>query len=263
MWVNVVNNLPLRQFSLNVMNYKLMPFYYWGKRVMKKLLSFLLFALTSYYTSIVTAEGLIAYAGFNVHQASVNLDESGATSMEDEANGFGLFAASRLYKNLYLEYGYKDLGEYTASYDFTVGSFRFVESHKIDFSRTIYVGLIAKASIGEILEQFELNPAFNKVFVHVALGGLLWRAELEMDGTLYDSGTLLSPYGATSNDTGLSSYYEFGLGYRLSESLMLTLAMDTYIDVGKGAELQLLDGSQEEYAGRNVETVGLALTYIF
>ena len=261
--VRVLNKLPLRQFSLSIMNCKSTPFCYREKRVMKKLLSFLLFALTFYYTSIVAAEGLIAYAGFDVHQASVNLDESGATAMEDETYGFGLFAASRLYKNLYLEYGYKDLGEYTASYDFTVGSFRFVESHKIDFSRTIYVGLVAKASIGEILEQFELNPAFNKVFVHVALGGLLWRAELEMDGTLYDSGTLLSPYGATGDDVGLSSYYEFGLGYRLSESFILTLTMDTYIDVGRGVELQLLDGSQEEYAGRNVETVGLALTYIF
>lgn len=98
-----------------------------------------------------------------------------------------------------MEYGYKDLGEYTASYDFTVGSFRFVESHKVDFSRTIYVGLVAKASIAEILKAFELKPALEKVYAHVALGGLLWRAELEMEGTFYDSGTLLSPYGATGD----------------------------------------------------------------
>ena len=230
---------------------------------MKALLSFLLFALIFYYTSFVAAEGLIAYAGFDAHQASVNLDESGATSIEDETYGFGLFAASRLYKKLYLEYGYKDLGKYTASYDFTVGSFRFVESHKVDFSRTIYTGLVLKASIGEILDDVELNPVLKKIYVHVALGGLLWRAELEMDGTLYDSGTLLSPYGATGDDVGLSSYYEFGLGYRLSESFMLTLTMDTYINVGRGVELQLLDGSKVEYEGRNVETVGLALTYMF
>ena len=73
---------------------------------MKKLLSFLLFALTFFYTSIAAAEGLIAYAGFNIHQASINLDEFGATSVEDKATGFGLFAASRLYKNLYLEHYY-------------------------------------------------------------------------------------------------------------------------------------------------------------
>jgi hypothetical protein len=259
----MLNKLPLRQFSLSIMNCKSTPFSYGGRRLMQRLPSFLLFSLVFYYTSIVAAEGLISYAGFNVHQASVNLDEFGATSIEDETYEFGLFAASRLYKNLYLEYGYNDLGEYTASYDFTVGSFRFVESHKVDFSRTIYVGLVAKASIAEILEAFELKPALEKVYAHVALGGLLWRAELEMEGTLYDSGTLLSPYGATGDDTGLSGYYEFGLGYEISENYILALTLKTYLDVGKGVELQLLDGTKKEYAGIDVDTVGLGFTYMF
>lgn len=230
---------------------------------MKAFLSFLLFVLTFYYTSVVAAEGKIAYAGFNFQRASINLDGFGAISMEEEANGYGLFAGSRLYKNLYLEYGYKDLGEYTASYDYTLGAFRFVESHKVDFSQAIYVGLVLKVSIGEILEDVELNSVLEKVYMHVALGGLLWRAELEMDGNLYDTGSLLSPYGATGDDVGLSNYFEFGVGYRLSENFILTLTMDSYLDVGKGVKLQLLDGSQEEYAGRNVDTVGLGFTYTF
>jgi hypothetical protein len=231
--------------------------------MMKTLLSFLLSAVTFCYASIVASEGLISYAGINVNQASVNIDESGATSIEDKSTGFGLFAASRLYKNLYLEYGYKDLGRYTASYDFTLGSFRFVESHKLDFSNSIYAGLVLKASLGEILDGFELSPGFKKVYLQAAVGGLFWQAKMEMDGTLYDSGTLLSPYGATGDDSGFSDYLEFGLGYQISEKFILTLTMDTYFNVGRGVELQLLDGTREEYAGMNVDTVGLGLTYMF
>jgi len=230
---------------------------------MKTLLSFVLFILTFYYTSVVAAEGIISYAGFNVHQASVNLDDVGATSIEDESNGFSLFAASRLSQNIYLEYGYKDLGEYTASYDFTLGSFRFEETHKVDFSQTIYLGLVLKASIADILQAFQFKPALEKAYMHVAFGGLLWRAEMEMEGNLYDSGTLLSPYGATGDDTGLSGYYEFGLGYQLGKNYILTLTINTYLDVGKGAELQLLDGSKEDYPGINVDTIGLGLAYMF
>jgi hypothetical protein len=231
--------------------------------MIKTLLSLLVSVLTLYYTSVVAADGLFSYAGFNVHQASVNMDDFGATSIEDETYSFGLFAASRLYQNLYLEYGYQDLGGYTASYDFDVGSFRFVESHKIDFSRTIYVGLVAKASIAEIMKAFEFKPVLEKVYAHVALGGLLWRAELEMEGTLYDSGTLLSPYGAKGDDTGLSGYYEFGLGYQLGESYILTLTLNTYLDVGKGVELQLVDGTKKDYAGIDIDTIGLGFTYMF
>lgn len=245
------------------MNCKSRLFCLHRKGVIKALLSFSLFSLAFCYTSIVASEGLIAYAGLNFNRASINLDGGSATSMEDQANGFSLFAASRLYKKLYLEYGYKDLGEYSASYDFTKGSFRFLESHKVDFSRTLYTGLVLKASIGKILEQYKLNPAFDKVYIHAALGGLLWRAELEMEGSLYDSGILLSPYGAIGDDIGLSSYYELGLGYQLHENFILTLTVDTYINVGRGVELQRLDGSREEYEGRNVETVGLGLTYMF
>lgn len=231
--------------------------------MIKIILSFLLFTLTFYYTSAVTADGLFSYAGFDVHQASVNLDEFGATTIEDESYGFSLFAASRLSKNIYLEYGYKDLGEYTASYDFTLDSFHFVESHKVDFSQTIYLGLVLKASIADILQAFKFKPALEKAYMHVAFGGLLWRAEMEMDGALYDSGTLLSPYSATGDDTGLSGYYEFGLGYLPGKNYMVTLTFNTYLDVGKGAELQLLDGSKEEHPGINVDTIGLGLAYMF
>lgn len=230
---------------------------------MKALLSFVLFILTFYYTSVVAAGGIISYAGFNVHQASIDMDEYGATSVEDEAYGFGLFAASRLYKNLHLEYGYKDLGEYTASYDFTVGSFRFVESHQVDFSQTIYAGLVLKASMGEMMDDEEQSPVLKKIYLHAALGALLWKAKLEMDGTLYDSGTLLSSYGATGDDTGFSNYFEFGLGYEIGENYILTLTINTYINVGKGVEMQLLDGTTQEYAGIDVETVGLGVTYMF
>ena len=229
----------------------------------KTLLSLLVFVLTLYYTSVVEAEGLISYAGINVHQASVDIDEFGAISKEDKSIGFGLFAGTRLYKKLYLELGYKDLGKYTADYDFTVGSFRLVESHKVDFSQSIYAGLVLKSSIGEMLDDFEVNPFLENVYVHVALGALFWQAKLEMDGTLYDSGTLLSPYGATGDDTGFSHYYEFGLGYRLGKSFVLTLTVNSYVDVGKGVEMQLRDGTQKEYAGMDVDTVGLGVTYMF
>lgn len=234
-----------------------------AKRVRKALRPFFLFSLILTYASNAAADGIIAYTGFSVHQASVNLDDFGATSIEDEATGFGLFAASRLYKKLYLEYGYKDLGEYSASYDFTVGSFRFVESHKLDFSKNIYAGFVFKATIAEMMEAIGVKPVLEKVYFNVALGGLLWRAELEMEGELFDSGTLLSPYGATGDDTGLSSYYELGLGYGIGRRLILSLTLNTFVDVGRGAELQLLDGTRQEFEGRNIDTVGLGLIYMF
>ena len=114
-----------------------------------------------------------------------------------------------------------------------------------------------------MLDDFEVNPFLENVYVHVALGALFWQAKLEMDGTLYDSGTLLSPYGATGDDTGFSHYYEFGLGYRLGKSFVLTLTVNSYVDVGKGVEMQLRDGTQKEYAGMDVDTVGLGFTYMF
>ena len=69
--------------------------------------------------------------------------------------------------------------------------------------------------------------------------------------------------GATGDDTGFSGYYELGLGYRISENFILAIIADTYVDVGKGTELQLLDGSKEEFSGKDVETVGLSLSYMF
>ena len=231
--------------------------------MMKVFLRFLIFVLMFCSTSVAMAEGLFAYAGINYNRASINIDETGATSVEDEANTFKVFAASRLYKNLYLEYGYQDLGEYTASYDFTVGNFRFVESHTVDFSQSLYTGLVIKTSIGEMLEQSGFSPALEKVYVHLGIGATLWKADLGMEGELFDTGTLLGPYGATGDDIGLSSYYEFGLGYRLTASLLLTLSMETHVDVGKGLELQLLDGSKQEFEGRNVENIGIGITYMF
>ncbi len=233
------------------------------KRVTAALRSCLLFALLFQYAPIAPAEGIFSYAGFTVHQASVNLDASGATSIEDEASGFGLFAASRLYKQLFLEYGYRDLGEYSADYDFTVGSFRFVESHKLDFSQSLYAGLVFKSTIADIMQALGFKPALDKVYLQAALGGLVWRARMEMSGELYDSGTFLGPYGATGDDVGLSSYYEVGLGYGIGEHWILALTLSTAVDVGRGTEMELLDGTRQEFPGRNVETIGLGLAYSF
>lgn len=233
------------------------------KRVTIALRAFLLFALVFQSAPVATAEGIFSYAGFTVHQATVNLDASGATSIEDEATGFGLFAASRLYKQLFLEYGYRDLGEYSASYDFTVGSFRFVESHTLDFSRSLYAGLVFKSTIADIMQALGFKPTLDKVYLDVALGGLLWHATMAMSGDLYDSGTLLGPYGATGDDVGLSSYYAIGAGYGIGQHWLLALTLSTAVDVGRGTEMQLLDGTQQEFSGRNVETIGLGLTYMF
>ena len=233
------------------------------KGVMRKAHSFLIFVLILFCSSVSLAEGLFSYAGFNVHQASLSMDDFGTTSIDDESYGFGLFAASRLYKNLHLEYGYNDLGEYNADYDFTLGSFRFVESHHVNISQTVYAGLVFKSSISDIFYAYEMSPAFSKTYVHIALGGLFWRTQIEMEGDLYDSGTLLSPYGATGDDTGLSSYFELGLGYGIGKHYILTMIFNTYFDVGKGVELQLRDGTKKEYDGLDVDTVGLELSYMF
>jgi hypothetical protein len=232
-------------------------------RMRKTILSFLLSTLTMLYTSAITADGLISYAGLNIHYSSVNLDEFGATSLEDDSVGFSLFAASRLYKKLYLEYGYKDLGKYTADYDFTVGSFRLVESHSADFSTNIYTGLVLKASLADIFDGVELSSGLGKVYLHAGLGALLWSAKLEMSGELYDSSTLLSPYSGSGDDNGLSHYFELGMGYELNTKLILNLIFSTYFDVGRGIDLQRHDGSQEEYSGIDIDTASLGLTYSF
>jgi hypothetical protein len=49
--------------------------------VIETFLSFLLFTFIFNYTSNVSAEGIIAYAGFEIHQASIKLDKTGATSV--------------------------------------------------------------------------------------------------------------------------------------------------------------------------------------
>lgn len=229
----------------------------------KTLQSLLLLTLTLTYTFASVAGGLFSYAGFNAHYSSVNLDEAGATSLEDDTYGFSLFAASRLYKSIHLEYGYIDLGSYSADYDITVASFRLVESHRVDFSKNIYTGLVLKASFAQILETFGLDPRFEKAFFHAGLGALFWNAKMEMTGDLYDSGTLLSPYSGSGDDTGLSHYFELGLGYQVSTKFTLNLIFSTYFDVGKGTELKLLDGSQQEYQGIDIDTVSLGLIYSF
>ena len=225
--------------------------------------SFLLLTLCLLFAPVTFAEGLFSYAGFNAHYSSVNLDEYGATSLEDDNFGFSLFAASRLYKKLHLEYGYKNLGKYEADYDFTVGSFRLVESHRTDFTKNIYAGLVLKASLAELLDGIELNAGLGRLYLHAGLGALFWNAELEMSGDLYDSGTLLSPYGATGDDSGFSHYFELGLGYGLSSELVLNLIFGTYFDVGRGIELQRLDGTQEEFDGIDIDTISLGLIYSF
>ena len=229
----------------------------------KTILSFLLSALTMFYTSAISADGLFSYAGLNIHYSSVNLDEFGATSLEDDAVGFSLFAASRLYKKIYLEYGYIDLGKYTADYDFTVGSFRLVESHSTDFSKNIYTGLILKASLADIMESVEPDSGLGKLHLHAGAGALLWSAQLEMSGELYDSDTLLSPYSGTGDDNGLSYYFELGMGYQLNTKLILNLIFSTYFDVGRGIDLQRHDGNQEEFSGIDIDTASLGLTYLF
>lgn len=229
----------------------------------RSFLSFLLLTLTTLHTSVAVAEGLFSYVGVNVHYSSVNLDEFGATSLEDDAAGFSLFAASRLYKNLYLEYGYKDLGKYSADYDFTVGSFRLVESHKADFSTNIYTGLTLKPNMADIFEGIEADSGLGKLYLHAGLGVLLWSSKLEMSGELYDSGILLSPYSGTGDDNGVTYYFELGMGYELSANLILNLIFSTYFDVGRGIDLQRHDGSTEEFSGIDIDTASLGFTYSF
>jgi hypothetical protein len=231
--------------------------------ILKMSRAFLGFTLMLSSTSIAMAGDLFSYAGLSYNRAMINIDDFGATSIEDEDNTFRIFAASRLYKSLYLEYGYQDLGDYTASYDYNVGNFRFVESHKVDFSQSLYASFVFQSSIAEILEAFSMNPALEKVYLRIGAGGSLWKADVEMDGEVYDTGTLLDPYGATGDDYGLSSFYEFGLGYRAGEKILLTFSVETHVDVGEGVELELADGGTQEFDGRNVEKISLGISYIF
>ena len=234
--------------------------------MIKTLFSLLLFTLVFFNSADATADIMPSYAGVNIQRTSISLDGFGATSLEDIANAYGVYAGSRLYKNLYLEYGYRNLGKYTANYDLTLGAFRFVENHKLNFSQNIYLGFVLRIALGELFrndEEVERDSFIEKLHIHFSLGGLLWRTEFEMDGNLYDTGILLGPYSAIGDDVGLSSYVEIGVGYELNESYILTLTANSYLHVGRGAEMRLHDGSMDEFEGRNINTVGLGIIYMF
>ena len=160
--------------------------------------SFLIaFAVTA--SQNVSAENAIAYSGISLNRTSIQLDKAGALSSNDNAATSRIFAATKLNQHQYIEYAIQDLGKYDAQYDFTVGNFRFVESHDIDFSKTLSVGLITRVSLNKLINQLELeledeqlndNLGYDRFYFHLGIGALLWRAELEMKGLLYDTGTL-------------------------------------------------------------------------
>lgn len=215
----------------------------------------------------VSAENVIAYSGISLNTTSIQLDKAGALTSNENAVASRIFAATKLNQHLYLEYAIQDLGKYDAKYDFTVGNFRFVESHDIDFSKTLSVGLITRISFNEFITH--LDPELKDDSVHdqfyfnLGIGALLWRAELEMKGLLYDTGTPYKPYGATGDGMSVSEYYQIGLDYKLDKSYMLSITFNKYVDIGRGTNLCLLNGGKSRYAGRTVETLGVNISYMF
>ena len=103
----------------------------------------------------------------------------------------------------------------------------------------------------------------DRFYFNLGIGALLWRAEFEMEGLLYDTGSPYSPYGATGDGRGISEYYQIGLDYKLGHSYMLSITFNKYINVGKGSDLLLLDGNKSSYEGRTIEALGLNLSYMF
>ena len=80
---------------------------------------------------------------------------------------------------------------------------------------------------------------------------------------MYDSGNPFGPYGAHAKDTGISGYYGFSAAYQIDDDMLIMLDWDLHKKIGKGAELKYLDGNIKEYKGRDIEVIGIGISYLF
>jgi len=217
------------------------------------------------------ADGPIDSLSIQISQSTISIDSFGSTSIDDKAITYKVFATSIINKNLAVEYGFMNLGKYKASYDITAGKLQFIESHTIDFSKTMFASLKLGTSINDMQSpgadvsphNMPASPSRNDFYLSVKAGILLWQANLDMEGRMYDSGSLYDTYGASSDDNGFSTFYGIGIERGFSNNLIVGLNWDLYNKVGEGAKLKNIDGSTQKYSGRSVESIGLTFTYVF
>lgn len=221
------------------------------------------FILTS-YSSISLAKNPIDYLSLQIGENSISIDSFGATSIKDTSLSYKLFAVTNINNNLMVEYGFMNLGVYKANYDISVGTFQFIEKHKVDFSKSLFTSIKLGSIIPYRYSDYKTDyPPNDKFYFYLRLGAVLWQADLEMDGYMYDSGSPYGPYGATSHDRGLSTFYGIGAEYKFTKYFIFSLNWELYSKVGDGATLKYIDGTTKKYSGRNVESIGLGVTYIF
>jgi hypothetical protein len=227
-------------------------------RIFEPLLIWLAFLLAISFTSNAAADGLLDSIGISYQYASIELDKSGALSTEDTSHAFKLFASKTLHRYINLEYGYQSLGTFSADYDFTVGNFRFVESQTLDLEQNLFTGL----SVGDYISWSSL-PDGHGIRPKVLLGLLLWNADVQTNGELYDTGVSQGNYNVSGSDYGLSHYLGAGIEYDFGGDLLLSI--DVVVNVNVGADLEMVDdnGSTQQFVGKDVLVGSIGMIYRF
>lgn len=223
----------------------------------------LLVAITS-YSAFLQAETNTTSLNLSLTHNAIKISDFGAVSMDDSSTGYKLYITTNISEYFSIEYGLQSLGEYTAEYDITVGTFQFLESHSIDFSKSLFAALRLTASLKDTLTDMEDRPDFlDSTYLYFKAGVTIWEAELNMDGFMYDAGTPYGPYGAHAKETGISTYYGFSIGYQASAHMVISIGWELHKNFGKGIELEYLDGSTDEYSGKDIKVIVIDVSYVF
>ena len=231
--------------------------------------------MKNYYHVVITAVISASYIGpsladspldtlsLQISQSSISIDSFGAKSVNDKAQSYKLYASSKINNNVFIEYGFMNLGKFEAKYNISGGGLQFIESHTVDFSKNLFSSIKVGTTISGIpsytvnetpRDSVSLYPPKNEFYFSAKVGVLLWQANLDMEGKIYDSGSLYDSYGASSDDYGFSTFYGIGIERGFNNNLIFGLNWEFYNKVGKDAVLKNIDGSTQKYSGRNVES---------
>jgi hypothetical protein len=92
---------------------------------------------------------------------------------------------------------------------------------------------------------------------------LVWRVDLNTQGSLSDTGVPQDDYSFSGSDYGLSHYVGAGLEYDFGNDLLLTFEVVVNYNIGADAEMVDNNGVKQPFAGRDVLVQNLGLIYRF
>lgn len=189
------------------------------------------------------------YIGIGYAKGSIGIRDMGVHNADDEDRLYKIFIGTGLNNDFGLEYGYGNLGKYSAHYQYSVGTFDFNESHRIHFDESYFISLIGRTSFD------------NPLNMYIKVGMTYWKAEIKMDGFMYDAGLPSGPYGTSGDGRGLSYFIGTGIDFTINENSLIRLELERYDNVGKGVKLKFTDGTRSDFDGKDVDLIGLALLF--